>query len=818
MAALVAGLPSGCFHCAEVLPAQAPTVAVDGVTRAFCCDGCAAAALWIRDAGLSQYYRLRRDEARRVSAEEEDFSAWMQPEILAEHAWAVPGGMEIVVLSAGLRCAACAWLVDQALMRENGVLDVTANAATGRIRLRWNPSAVDLSKLLQRLGALGFAPVLATGTARERTRRREWRRDVLRLGLAGIGAMQAMMFAEALYLDTAAQMPVATRDFLRWTTLLVSTPVVFIAGWPFIAGLLRGLRERSATMDVLAGASILLAYFASVVETLRGGGQVWFDASVMFVFLLLTARQLEQWARRRATLCVDALAQRRPVFAQREEGDGTLTRIATAKIRVGDVLRVDAGDSVPADGVLLDAQAALDEALLTGEALPVLRRRGDPIAAGSNCCERPLRLRVVRVGGDTRLAQLVRLLEQAQTQRPRLARAADRAARQFANGVLIAAVLVFGAWWWWQPARAFEVVLALLVISCPCALALALPAALAAATDALARRGVLVVRADAVEVLAAVDTLILDKTGTLTDTRLARDTVQTFGGMTCDEVLAIAASLQGDATHPLAAAFRAAAASGPELPRVASGTGQGTGPIAEPGAAEQAQIPCGLRPGLGIEGCVGGRHYRLGRADFAAARDDDGAVWLGDGQTALARFSVEQQLRANAAAAVATLQQLNISIEISTGDSAEAAAAVAGQLGINCWRARQTPEDKLARAQALQRAGHVVSMLGDGINDAPVLAGASVSFAFADGAALTHRAADLVLTGNALAGVAHSIAVARRTRRIVRQNLVWAATYNVVALPFAALGWVAPWLAALGMAGSSLFVVLNALRLSRSHT
>ena len=795
MAALVASLPAGCFHCGEALPAPALTLDVDGVARAFCCDGCAAAARWIRDAGLGQYYRLRRDDAARVDAAADDFQAWMEPEILAEHAWAVPGGMEIVLLGGGLRCAACAWLVDQALARECGVLDVTASAVTGRIRLRWDPSVVELSTLLSRLAALGFAPTLATGTAREAARRREWRRDVLRLGLAGLGAIQAMMFAEALYLDTAAQMPVATRDFLRWITLLVSTPVVFVAGWPFLAGLARGLRERSANMDVLVGASILIAYFASVVETVRGGTHVWFDAAVMFVFLLLAARQLEQWARRRATLRADTLARLRPVFAQREGADGRIERIAAARIRVGDVLCVSAGETVPADGALLDEQAALDEAMLSGEALPVTHRCGDSIAAGSICRDRPLRLRVERIGADTRLAQLVRLVEQAQTQRPRLARFADRMARHFVLASIVAALLVFAAWSWFAPQRAFETLLAVLVISCPCALSLALPAALAAATDALARRGVLVVRADALERLAAVDTLLLDKTGTLTDASLALDGVQTFGGLSREDALAMAAALQGGESHPLVAAF---------LSGVPTAT------------RKQAATHRHLRAGLGVEGRIEGRDYRLGRADFAAARDDDGAIWLGDGAAAFARFSIKQQLRDGAAEAVAALQRLGIVLEISTGDGAQAAGDAARTLGIVQWRARQTPEDKLARARALQREGHVVAMLGDGINDAPVLAGASVSFAFADGAALTHRAADFVLTGSALSRIAQSIALARRMRRIVRQNLVWAAAYNAFALPFAALGWIAPGLAALGMAASSLLVVLNALRLTRS--
>lgn len=781
---------SACFHCGQALPAQPVRVQIDGAERAVCCDGCGAAARWIRDAGLGQYYRLRQSEAARVDPDAGDFREWMQPDVLAEQAWPVAGGLAIVVLADGLRCAACAWLIDQALLRESGVLDVAANAVTGRIRLSWDPQRVDLCVLLQRLAALGFAPGLSGGSAREQARRRESRRDLLRLGLAGLGAMQAMMFAEALYLDTSAQMPLATRDFLRWITLLVSTPVVFIAGWPFLAGLFRGLRERAASMDVLVGTSILIAYAASVVATVRGGAQVWFDAAVMFVFLLLAARQLEHWARRRAVAQADALARARPAFARRERADGTSERVALGQVQVGEVLLVAAGEALPADGELLDAQAELDESLLTGESLPVHRLRGETLAAGSLCRGAPLRLRVQRSGNATRLAELVRLVSQAQTQRPRLVRAADRVARHFVIALFVAAVLVFAAWWQWQPQRAFEITLAVLVISCPCALSLALPAALAAATDALARRGVLVLRADALETLAAVDTLVLDKTGTLTTAAFTLEQVDTFDGLARDTALTIAAALQCDPTHPLATAFACGAADG---------------------TADERRIVAGQ----GVEGRVGTTYYRLGRAGFAAARADDGAVWLGDGARAFARFVVHQPLRADAAAAVAAFRRLGVALEIASGDAPEAVAATAQALDIAHWRARQTPEDKLARAEALQRECHVVAMLGDGINDAPVLAGASVSFAFAGGAALTHRAADFVLAGDSLLRVAEAIALARRTRRVMRQSLVWAVIYNALALPFAALGWIAPWLAALGMACSSLLVVLNALRLVR---
>lgn len=764
---------------------------VDGLPREFCCPGCATAAQWIRDAGLAQYYTLRQSNPARSTESTGDYTEWLHPDILSAHAHTVAGGLEITVAVRELRCAACAWLIDRSLVRLDASVEISANAATGRVRLRWNPLRIDLPVLLRQMAALGFAPTLSGSSAQQRAEQRRHRRELLRLGVAGLGAMQAMMLAEALYLDMASQMAPATRDFLRWTALLLSTPVVFYAGWPFIAGFLRDLRNGTASMDLLAGSAILLAYAASLVETIRGGAHIWIDAAVMFVFLLLAARQLEAWARRRARARTEALAQAVPAFACREGSDGGAERVPLAQVRAGDVLRVAAGEALPADGVLLDASAALDESLISGEALPLRRDPGDRVLAGSNCSDAPLRLRVSEVGTATQLAALVRLVDQAQAHRPRLARMADRVARWFIGGLLVAAAVTFALWWPTDPARAFEIMLAVLVVSCPCALSLAVPAALAAAQDSLARLGVLVLRADALETLARVNVLLLDKTGTLTASKSQLQEVSVFSSHNRAQVLQLASALQAGATHPLAAAFAEA-------------------------ANEPLEVSDWRRvAGQGVQGSLAGHSYRLGRAEFAAGGSDDGAVWLGDGREAFARFSVAQHLRADAPAMAQALRAQGVQLELASGDAAAAVGEIAAALDIAQFRARQSPQDKLARARELQAQGRVVAMLGDGINDAPVLAGADVSFAFAEGAVTTHRAADFLLTGSSLLRVPAAIAVARRTRRIVRQNLAWALAYNALALPFAAAGWIAPGLAALGMTASSLLVVLNALRLRR---
>lgn len=779
-----------CHHCGEPLPQSPVRADVEGTTRDFCCEGCAAAARWILDAHLDDYYRLRSAPGGRVDADAPALAVWDREELLSSHAREVEGGREITVLTDGMRCAACAWLIDRALAREPGVLESTANAITGRIRIAWDPARTALSQPLARLASLGYRPYLATGEAREAARRRERNRDVLRIGLAGIGAMQAMMFAEALYLDTRGEMPLPTRDFFRWVTFMVSTPVVFWAGWPFIVGAWNELRGRRLGMDVLIAGSTLLAWAVSTIETVRGGVHVWYDAAVMFVFLLLVARQLEQRARAIASAQVDALARARPAFATRELADGSRESVPVDALVVGDVVRIAVGEPVPADGVLLEGEAHFEESLLTGESAAVTRHAGDPVFAGTACREHAAKIRVTGVGTGTRLAELARLVESAQAHRPALALGTERIAGWFVAGLLLAAAVVYAWWRVHEPARAFEVVLALLVISCPCALSLAVPAALAAAHGALARIGVLSVRPDALQRLAQATDVVFDKTGTLGDGKPHLQGVDACIAVDADAALRIAAALERDSNHPLAAAFA---------------------------LVPDAPVASGVRAvaGRGVEGTVEGVRWRIGTAPFATGGDDDGAVWLGNDAGARARFTFAERERADAAQALQQLREQGLALHLASGDAAAPVARFASAMGIADPHARQSPEDKLALVRAMQDEGRVVAMVGDGLNDAPVLAGADVSLAIGDGAALAQRSADLVLSGMSLANVPAAIGIARRTRRIVRQNLAWAIGYNLLALPLAAAGMVTPWLAALGMALSSLAVTANALRLAK---
>jgi Cu2+-exporting ATPase len=779
-----------CFHCAEPLPARGVRRAViDGSERALCCAGCEAAAALIRDAGLTDYYRVRSEPARRADEVPADFSAWDSEAVQVAHVREDAGIREITVLVEGIRCAACSWLIEHALAREPGLRAVQVNASTGRATLAWDASRTRLGTLLAGLARLGYIAHLpgASGDAAATAQRRT---ALKRLIVAGLGMMQGMMFAEALYFGDGA-MDVATRDFFRWIGLGVSTPVVFYAGWPFLRGAWIEWRQRHPGMDLLVATTILVAWAASLVETVRGGPAVYFDSAVMFVFLLLATRHVEQAARRRANAAVDLLARAQPQQARRLDGD-SITEVPVHALRGGDRVRVRPGEAVPADGTLAGSGGAFDEALLSGESRPVAREPGAEVLAGSVCLDTPVEIVVTRTGSATTLAQIVRLVERAQAARPRIALIADRIASRFVVALFAATAVIAGIWTAIDPPMALPVALAVLAVGCPCALSLAVPAGLAATHARLAREGVLVLRPDALETLAAVDCVVLDKTGTLTTGRIRVSGVRLLrAGLQRDRALALAAALERESLHPLASAFRP--------------------------HADDAVVATAVRAsaGAGVSASIDGAEWRLGSAAFVGAVDDEGrGVWLADAQGAVARFEVADELRAGAATAVDALHQRGVDVRILSGDAPEAVARIAATLGIDRWQARQSPQDKLDAIRALQAEGRTVAMVGDGINDAAVLAGASVSVAMAEGAPLAHAAADVVLATPRLQVLPLLLAAARDSQRVTRQNLGWAVGYNAVGLVLAAFGLVPPWAAAIGMSVSSLAVTLNALRLA----
>ena len=783
-----------CFHCNEPVVTSAPLLArVGGLERPVCCIGCQAAAEWIASLGLQDYYRLRDAVPPRVH-DAGDFAAWDRPQLhrLYVHERA-DGCAEVNVLVEGLRCSACSWLIERALASVRGVRETSVNVAGKRVAVVWEPRVVRLSAVLAAIAQIGYAPHPLDRASLDDVAAREQRAALKRLIVAGLGMMQAMMFAIVLYAGALEGIDTPTRDFFRWIGLLVTVPVMVYAARPFFAGAWNELRARRPGMDTPVALAVALVFVASAIETVRGGNQVYFDSASMFVFLLLGGRYVEMRARHRAVDVVDALARLQPATAQRRAADGTLESVGVHELERGDRVIVASGSTVPADGELVAGECRVDEALLSGESRPLPRRAGDTLIAGSVVVDGPAEIRVDRTGADTRLSAIVRLIGRAQQERPEWARHGSRLAGMFVVGLLLAALTTAVIWLLVDPSRAFPAALAVLVVACPCAFALAVPAALARALSVLAQRGILVLTPNAIEALTRADHFAFDKTGTLTERTLALQAVIPAAGRSTDECLAIAAQLEAGSTHPIAHAIRAAA------------------------TARPVDGASGLRAvaGCGVEGDVGGEHFRLGRAQFALGTgvDADDIILSGrDGE--LARFEFRERPRADAVTTLAALRASGATLEVLSGESHARVEALARRLGPGLqWCARATPERKLERLLALRRAGRTVAVVGDGVNDAPALAGADLAVAIGGGAELAHANADIVLADDRLSGLVEARAIAAATRRIMRQNLLWALVYNALSLPLAACGFVPPWLAAIGMSASSLGVIANSLRI-----
>ena len=789
---------SDCFHCGlPVPPGGSWEVSIDAVPRTMCCPGCAAVAQGIVDAGCASYYSTRTQFGARAGD-----APLVPPELaLYDEAPAAAGEQASAVFSVeGIRCAACVWLVERRLARLPGVLSAAMNVATERLSVRWNADACKTSDILQALRQVGYAayPYDATshGEHLEKARKKLFRQ----LFIAGLSMMQVMMYAVPVYLATDGTMDPAMTALMHWASLLLTAPAVLYSAQPFFRGAWNNLKQGMPGMDVPVALGIAAAFGGSVLALLRGRGDVYFDSVTMFIFLLLASRYLELVARRKAAQGLEKLQHALPASALRMPAFPSARQpelVAAAQLREGDMIMVRPGEAVPADGVIVEGATDLDLALLTGESRAQPRGPGDEVPGGAVNAGQAIVMRVLRATRDSTLSRLVALVESAAQGKPQLALWADKVAAWFVAALLVLTVAVFIGWQLVDPARAWEVAIAVLVVSCPCALSLATPTALAAATDRLVRRGVLVVRPHVLETLHRATHVIFDKTGTLTVGKPVLRHVGTFGCADRERCLQLAAALEASSAHPLAAAIRDAC----------------------PAPALHAHGVTSVM-GQGIEGTIDGQVYRLGCASFVAGHGTDTggmtAVYLGDGSAVMARFDLEDALRDDAPALVRQLRLSGREVILLSGDQQSVTARVAAELGIARAIGAQLPADKLAFVQQLQAEGAVVAMVGDGINDAAVLSAADVSFAMGGGAALAQLSADCVLLGGGLAALGDAIGTAASTLAVVRQNLWWASIYNLVAIPAAAFGLLNPWMAGVGMSLSSAVVVINALRLRRA--
>lgn len=745
-------------------------------------------------------------EAEALLDDEHEWSAFSRPESNHADCW------ESNVLIEGMHCAACALTVEDALKKVPGVVSAEVSAGSQRARVVWAAQTVLPSRWMQAVRDSGYRAVPANDAFARERRKQESRKALWRLMVAGLCMMQVMMYAFPAYVAEPGDLSQEMEHLLRWASWVLTLPVVLFSCAPFFTNAWRDVMHRQVSMDLPVALGMLITFVVSTAGTFDPNGifgkEVFFDSLTMFVFFLLAGRWFELRLRDRTAGALEALMNRLPDSVLRQRPDGGFERVAVRRLQVGDVIRVLPGEAFAADGVVLQGETSVDEALLTGESRPVPRGVGSAVISGSHNLGAAVLVRVEVLGEKTRFAQIVSLMESAATAKPQLARLADTIAKPFLIGVLIAAGLACAYWWPSDPERALMVAVSVLIVTCPCALSLATPAAMLSAAGALARRGVLVRRLDAFEALAAVDTLIFDKTGTLTRDVMVIGQISVRAGTSQDAALAMAAALASQSLHPASRALVAA-----------NGLANtGTRWVARDVVEQPGQ---GLMAQASVQGDNTVSHrLRLGSADFCGVPANamaDLQVFLSDEQGWLATFTLQEDLRPDAASTVSALKQMAVEVGLLSGDASAAAERIATQVGIDRFQGQCSPQDKLDFLRGAQALGRKVAVVGDGLNDGPVLAGAHVSFAFGQAVPLAQAKADFLVSGSRLTDVAAAMGLARKTLAVVRQNLWWAAIYNAICVPLAVAGMLPAWLAGIGMASSSLLVVLNAMRLSRSQ-
>jgi len=795
--------PLDCFHCGEPAEGAPPiTLDIDGKQQHFCCQGCKAVCQTIHQEGLTGFYDFRTEPAvtpRELTRSElERLRELDHPLVQQSFVVPVKGGEEAQLLIGGITCAACIWLLEHHMKKQPGVLSFTVNHTTQRARLVWAKDQARLSDLLIAIHELGYTARPYQADEAEQALKAEHRSMLIRLAVAGIGSFQSMMLAFPLYFELINDLSTDFISFFRWFSLLVATPVVLYSARPFFRNARRDLASRHLTMDVPVAIAIGLAYGASAWVTVVGGGEVYFESVCMFTFFLLLGRYVEVQARYRAGLTGNALAGFQPSVAALMR-DGEADIVPVHQVKAGDVIRVRPGETLPVDGEIVSGESTLNEAALTGEYLPESRGPGETVHAGSVNGENPLQVRVVRAGAQTRLSGILRVLDRVQSEKPPVARMADRIAGKFVGRVLILAPVVWIGWWLAGADDAFDITLSVLVVTCPCALSLATPTAITSATVRLRKLGFLPTRGHTLESMNTIDTVVFDKTGTLTRGELSLTGSDTVGSLDTATCLKIAAGLEKHSEHPIAKVFH------------------------EQSSLAVTEVSNHL--GGGLSGKFRGQPVFIGHKSFVAEQTGVPApeaeqhagmeIWLASDREWLASFRLDDRIRDDALKTVQALQQAGIQTILLSGDRSGHVQQVARELGIDRAIGEASPEQKLEVLDELGINGHRVMMVGDGLNDLPSMAGAGISVAMGTAADLTQLKADAVLLNGQLYQLVEALKTSRQTRRIIRQNMVWAFGYNLCALPLAAAGLVSPWLAAIGMSASSLIVVLNALRLSQ---
>jgi P-type Cu2+ transporter len=806
-----------CDHCLLQFPErEAVNGEVNGVKKVFCCHGCQGVYLLINSEGLDDFYRRRKEwTPGPVFAASVDLTAFT-PNIR-------PAGNEFetdIILN-GIRCASCVWLNERILMKTAGVTFAQVNYATHRARIRWNPGITGIQTILTRITSIGYTPKPFIATTFDEEQRKTQRDMLIRFGTAGFLSMQLMAFSVALYAGYFQGMDAKIKNIFNVISLLLTTPVIFYSGWPFLTGAIRGLRNAAFNMDFLIAAGAGSAYLYSIYQ-MAVGGEVYFDTAVMIITLILLGRYIESGAKRRASETLMDLLSLAPGEARqlvpRAEGNDTSggklpaarRMVSVSSLRPGDLIEVVPGEKIPLDGIVQEGQSEIDEAMLNGESLPVAKCPGKEVFSGTVNLYGRIVYEVTRIGSNTVLARIIKAVEDAQTRRAPVQALADRVVSVFVPVVLCLGVLTAGYWILRGSPVPIAVMnaVSVLVIACPCALGLATPLAILIGTTYGASRGILMKGGDVIERAKNINTVVFDKTGTITE---GKPSLVAFRGIgrTDSEALSIAASLERFSEHSIGKAITAA----------------------EGSYSYEEVTEFSALPGKGIRGLIGGKETLLGSKEFIEGEGiqrsmDNGAVafapsWEASGATVVylayggevaGIFAISDQPRSEAVDAMKILRRRGFSIVMITGDAIATAEAVAKSVGIETVQAKQSPVQKAEKIRKMRSAGKRCAMIGDGINDAPALVEAEVGIAMGRATDIALESADMVLMRSDLRLVPQALSLAKKTFSIIRQNLFWAFFYNAVAIPLAIAGVLHPMMAAGAMALSSLSVVGNSLR------
>ncbi|MGL5006745.1 MAG: heavy metal translocating P-type ATPase [Plesiomonas sp.] len=827
---------SVCYHCNDSIPAGTDfSVVIFNHRQPMCCPGCQAVAQTIVDSGLTSYYQYRTataEKAELIPTELNTLQHYDIKEVQAEFVKQQEGVSDVTLSLDNMTCAACAWLIEKHISKIAGVSQIQVNATAQRARLKWDDQRVKLSTLLLSLQQLGYHAAPFEITQHEQQYRYAMNNYLRKLGVAGLASMQVMMVAIALYLDAFSDLDDIQRWYLRWVSFIMSTPVILYSSLPFYHSAWRSLKARALNMDVPVSFVLIGAYIASAYATIIDSGEVYFESITMFAFFLLLGRFLEMRVRRIATEATSNLLKFIPTIATLESGK----QVAAKSLQPGDMIIIRPGEAIPADAKIIFGRSDINESMLTGEHLPVTKNPKDCIYTGTINGEGNLLAQVTHTGPDSLIAEILRLQDQALQTKPAIILLADQIARYFVWGLLLIAGLTWCGWHLYQPEKAFWITLSVLVATCPCALALATPTAITSVISRMSQNGILIRKSHVLETLCQVNCVAMDKTGTLTEGKMiCIDTIlyphikktpylnhqlvdSEQAKVACQDnqycwtkerAFSYACALEMHSVHPIAQLFQR---------------------TIKDSSLTAEQITTYI--GNGLSGIIHGETYRIGHRSFIeqyitlpnTENEDDSfahiqqgnlPIYLANSHQVIACFWLQDPIRVTAKTCLQHLHKHHIHVHLLTGDPSTAANHVAHQLSINHCSKGLSPSEKLHYLKQKQQQGDIVMMIGDGINDTPVLAGAHISVAMGGGVELAKNAADVVLLSDNLAKIPFAIELAKRTRKIIRENLAWALGYNLIILPLAIAGMLPPYIASLGMSASSLIVVINSLRLMR---